>query len=162
MVVQDSVTVTVRHNAELAHRLPILPGKCQNLHGHSWQFAITVRAPMDKNGVTVEYGNLKSVIRGWIDEYLDHGTALGIHDPLVPALRNDKHHKKTFVFGDPWSPTSKDLLWPTVENMAILVSRVVTNFFTVSEHRHSFPGCVVTEVVVQETAVNLATWTSPK
>lgn len=153
-----TVSIAIQHNAEMSHRLPILPGKCQNLHGHSWQFHITVLAPMDDNGVSVEYGTLKRVIRAWIDEYLDHGTALGLEDPLVKALQQDSYHKKTFIFGDPHSLATRDLKWPTVENMAILLSRVVRNLFTTSEHRTAFPGCIVSEVTVQETAVNSATW----
>jgi 6-pyruvoyltetrahydropterin/6-carboxytetrahydropterin synthase len=29
-------SVTIRHSFEAGHRLAHIPGKCQSLHGHSW------------------------------------------------------------------------------------------------------------------------------
>jgi 6-pyruvoyltetrahydropterin/6-carboxytetrahydropterin synthase len=137
--------VTVRHNAETAHRLPHLPGKCLSLHGHSWWFDITVQAPdLDATGLVVEFGPFKRELRTWIDEHLDHGVMLGPDDPLLPVLRANscKVHE---VPG-----------YPTVENVAAMLAEVAADSL---ERLVRAPGAYVSRVHVQETHVNAATWT---
>lgn len=146
----STTSVTIRHNAEMAHRLPILPGKCQSLHGHSFWFEIEVEGPMDAFGVIVEYGRLKKVVREWIDENLDHGTVLGMEDPLVKALEEDPYHKKLFVFDG--EQTSH--LWPTVEALAHLLAETVQYII---DETAGLNGRVI-RVKVDETHVNSATW----
>lgn len=114
--------ITVRHNFEAAHRLPQLGGKCENLHGHSWCAHITVagRAPLDESGVLIDFGALKSQLRAWIDETLDHGAMLGKDDPLVEPLSS--LGSKLFRFGV--DAPAHDLNWPTVESVGIVLLRV--------------------------------------
>jgi 6-pyruvoyltetrahydropterin/6-carboxytetrahydropterin synthase len=140
-----SFAVVVKHNAETAHRLPHLPGKCVSLHGHSWWFEITVEAPtLGQDGLLVEFGPLKKQIRTWIDTHIDHGVMLGPQDPLLPLLRaNDcKVHE---VPG-----------YPTVENVAAMLADVAADALERLAHA---PGAHVSRVHVQETHVNAATWT---
>lgn len=145
-----TTTVSIKHNAEMAHRLPVLPGKCQNLHGHSWQFEIEVEGEMDINGVIIEYGAFKKVVRDWIDRELDHGTALGQDDPLVAAFAADPYHKKTFVCSvEEWG-----FDWPTVEAMSHIVANATQGLIDTTV---GLRGTVVS-VKVQETGVNAATW----
>lgn len=137
--------VTVRHNFETGHRLPHLPGKCQNLHGHSWWTEITAEAPDLHDGLVVEFGPFKKQMRRWIDEHLDHGLMLGPDDPLLPALLQYgmKVHQ---VHG-----------WPTVENVARLLARVAGDALLDLDHA---PGARITHVRVSETHVNAATWSA--
>jgi 6-pyruvoyltetrahydropterin/6-carboxytetrahydropterin synthase len=137
------VIVTVKHNFETAHRLPCLPGKCQSLHGHSWWVEWLFDAPMDENGITLEYGALKKQLRTWVDRYLDHGTMLGHEDNLIefaPMLG------KVFIFGPgggyPFKP------WPTVEAVAEMLGYQAS----------ILAGICPIEVRVQETHVNAAIW----
>lgn len=155
--------ITVKHNAEMAHRLPVLPGKCQNLHGHSWDFTFTLEAPMDVNGITVEYGQVKKLIRELIDTKWDHGVALGVDDPLLPALMYDRHHSKTYVFGSSETGNyaidcshASGFLWPTVEAFANVAALEVQ---TLLDQYAQFSHVNVVQVDVSETAVNAATWT---
>lgn len=136
--------VTVKHNFETGHRLPHLPGKCQNLHGHSWWAEVTVEAPELAGGLVVEFGPFKRRLRAWIDEHLDHGLMLGPDDPLLPTLTTAG--KVHVVPG-----------WPTVENVAALIGRVAADAL-LDEVRA--PGARVTAVRVSETHVNAATWTA--
>jgi 6-pyruvoyltetrahydropterin/6-carboxytetrahydropterin synthase len=156
-----STAVIVRHNAEAAHRLPFLGGKCENLHGHSWWFEITVAGDdTDSDGVLIEFATLKRALRDWIDTHLDHGTMLGVADPLVRPLV--EHDSKVHVF-DPDSTSGlhaeggygRALRWPTVENVAELLRRVtlrelvaITGAVRVDRYR--------VHVRVTETAVNAA------
>jgi 6-pyruvoyltetrahydropterin/6-carboxytetrahydropterin synthase len=146
-----TTTVTVRHNFETAHRLPHLGGKCANLHGHSWWADVTIEGPPRVDGIVVDFGTLKRELRQWIDHYLDHGTALGGNDPLVPALVEQRC--KLFLFGE--SPGTGDLLWPTVENMAELLRRVTESLLDHLNGTVEFP-LRVARVKVTETATNAA------
>lgn len=136
--------VTVKHNFETAHRLPFLPGKCQSIHGHSWQVEWSFDQDMDENGLTLEYGVMKRELRDWVDTYLDHGTMLGEDDKLLEAFRQDG--SKVFVFGA--NLAAENLPWPTVEAVAKVLARVA--YVQVSS--------AITCVYVQETAVNSAIW----
>jgi 6-pyruvoyltetrahydropterin/6-carboxytetrahydropterin synthase len=166
----NGLAVTVRHSFETAHRLPALGGKCVSLHGHSWQVEWTVAGYPDDTGVLVEYGHLKRVLRGWVDTRLDHGTMLGVADPLAPLLEGQGC--KVFRFGvggeDPArTRDAEDLIsdhpWPTVESVAVLLARAGSlclaeatgGYLDGSDLRR----LRVSRVCVQETAVNAAEWT---
>lgn len=145
-----TASVTVRHNFETGHRLPFLKGKCENLHGHSWWGEVTVTAETVE-GVVVEFGRFKSLLRTWIDIHLDHGLMLGHDDPLADVL---EPYGKVYRF-EPDNPLTAGLDWPTVENVAALLARVAEEALSVTDHA---PGAEVTGVTVTETHVNLARW----
>lgn len=147
--------VIVRHNFETAHRLPVLGGKCTNLHGHSWWAEITVDCPSLSDGVLVEFGCLKARLRTWIDEHLDHGAMLGHRDLLVGALAAAK--SKLFVFGE--HELATDLEWPTVENVAVLLARVAVRVLVDGDGCGAHPAAQIAQVNVRETHVNAARWT---
>jgi 6-pyruvoyltetrahydropterin/6-carboxytetrahydropterin synthase len=155
-------TAELTHNAETAHRLPHLGGKCVSLHGHSWQIEVTVGIPaVDDAGIGVEFGGFKRELREWIDTHLDHGVMLGANDPLVPALVREG--TKLFRFGafaypDGDEKLAADLPWPTVELVAKLIDRVAVRILGGLAHA---PGCWVMRVHVTETGTNAATFNRP-
>lgn len=156
-----SAAVVVRHNFETAHRLPFLGGKCTNLHGHSWWAEVTIAGEPDRYGVLLDFGTVKRHLREWIDTNLDHGTMLGAEDPLVGPL--DEAGCKLFLFdasgvlhdglcrGTRCLYGTRDLRWPTVENVAELLRRVTLRYLD---------GLAIApldvSVRVTETAVNAA------
>lgn len=146
-------TIAVEHNFECAHRLPILPGKCQNVHGHSFLAKFFVSAELDENGVSVDYGILKKIVRGFIDTNWDHGTALGVSDPLVYTLWGDPYHTKTYVFGK--TEESEEYPWPTVEAFAHVAAKHIQKLL--NEELWKSDPCVE-RVEVRETAVNFGIW----
>lgn len=141
-------SVTVTHNSETAHRLPQLEGKCQNLHGHSWQVSVTVAAPLDEDETVIDFGLLKRELRGWIDSRIDHGAMLSGSDPLVTPLTREG--SKVFVFND--SGLTEGMHWPTVENVAELIKRVMSSLLT----EYGYHDAAVTLVRVTETDTNSA------
>jgi 6-pyruvoyltetrahydropterin/6-carboxytetrahydropterin synthase len=165
-----SHTVSVRHTFETGHRLPHIGGKCQSLHGHSWGVEVTISSPrLNADGIIVNFSSLKGQLRRWVDGHLDHGLMLGVHDPLAEYL---PEHGKVFVFGvenpdrggqvpvDAYvigevQPDVTDLEWPTVENVAVLLSRVM---MLLLPHCEPADGAYVSRVVVSETSVNQAEW----
>jgi 6-pyruvoyltetrahydropterin/6-carboxytetrahydropterin synthase len=141
--------VTVKHNFETGHRLPMLPGKCQSLHGHSWWCEVTIAGPLNSDGILVDFGALKAGIRSWVDEHLDHGLMLGARDPLLPVL---EQAGKVFVFRE------LDGAWPTVENVAQLIGRAAGGVLSGLD---AHPAVHVHACEVRETHVNSATWLAP-
>ena len=66
-------------------RLAWHPGKCRNLHGHSYRLDVTVGGPLDGNGVVIDFDTLArgrrraEVVDEWdhrdLNEVLDNPTA---------------------------------------------------------------------------------------
>lgn len=58
---------------EAAHRLPRHPGKCRELHGHSYRLVVTVDRPVDADsGMAIDFGDLKAVVANEVLASLDH------------------------------------------------------------------------------------------
>ncbi len=70
------------------HRLLNYDGPCMHPHGHNAKVEIHLASDqLDKRHILFEFGDLKEVLKGWIDENLDHKMLLHREDPLVKALR---------------------------------------------------------------------------
>ncbi len=62
---------------EAAHRLPQHDGKCSRLHGHSWVGRVYVQSNQligvgPKQGMVMDYSDIKKYIQPLLDNYLDH------------------------------------------------------------------------------------------
>ncbi len=62
-----------RFEFEAAHRLPNHPGKCRDLHGHSYKLTVSVDRPVDpESGIAIDFSDMKKVIRCEVIDLLDH------------------------------------------------------------------------------------------
>lgn len=58
---------------EAAHRLPKHPGKCRELHGHSYKLAVSLQRPVEpESGMAIDFAELKRIVEGRILQRLDH------------------------------------------------------------------------------------------
>ena len=58
---------------EAAHSLPKHPGKCRDLHGHSYRLYVTVELPVDpESGMAIDFSELRRVVKAEVVEHLDH------------------------------------------------------------------------------------------
>jgi len=58
---------------EAAHALPRHPGKCRDLHGHSYRFAVVVRGKVNPDtGLAIDFDDLETVVRREVISALDH------------------------------------------------------------------------------------------
>jgi 6-pyruvoyltetrahydropterin/6-carboxytetrahydropterin synthase len=151
------IGITVQHNFETAHRLPFLGGKCQNWHGHSWlvEFMITNLAfeeGINHEGITAEFGLVKSTVRGYIDSTLDHGVMIGVKDPMLDAFDKDPYMAKLFVFGE--GGNYEKLPWPTVEAVADMLGNTMNTQLQQIAAEYRVLSCRV-----RETLTNTAVWT---
>ena len=70
------------------HRLLDYEGKCRHLHGHNGVVEIEFTASeLDAKGMVIDFGSIKRIVSGWIEENLDHKMILRRDDPAVPALQ---------------------------------------------------------------------------
>jgi 6-pyruvoyltetrahydropterin/6-carboxytetrahydropterin synthase len=64
--------VTCTFTFEAAHHLSWHPGKCRNLHGHSYRLDVSVEGPLDANGVVLDFDTMKDVVHTTVIDVWDH------------------------------------------------------------------------------------------
>jgi 6-pyruvoyltetrahydropterin/6-carboxytetrahydropterin synthase len=118
------------------HRLLDYDGMCKHPHGHNAVAEIEIRADsLDARNMVADFGDIKRVVKGWIDRELDHRMILRRDDPLVRCLQS---------LGEPVYLLESN---PTVERIARLV-------YDISREQ----GLPVVRVTVWETPTSWATY----
>jgi 6-pyruvoyltetrahydropterin/6-carboxytetrahydropterin synthase len=118
------------------HRLLAYSGKCRHLHGHNGRAVIVLEGEqLDDRGMLVDFAEIKTALRSWIDDELDHRMILCEADPALPHLRR---------LGEPVHVIREN---PTAENIARLIY----------EHARG-EGFPVVEVSLWETPRSFATY----
>lgn len=136
------LSVVVRHHFSAAHRVVGLEGagaKCRNVHGHTfgveWRFTV-----LDTSAQDVEFGAVKSVLRGWVDQHMDHGCFVA---------------KTDLALGDALAQLGSTMYvlegQPTVEAITVEIAEVTQKLL---------PALHLLSVSVSEGASNAATWTA--
>ena len=131
------ITCTRSIEFDAGHRVVGHGSKCKHLHGHRYKVEITCAliAGTDKLGMVVDFGLVKELVGGWIDDHLDHGLILWDLDPLFktfwsmrvdgPALR------ATSADVEDYGTTPQKLysmrVNPTAENLAAHLLEVATD-----------------------------------
>lgn len=98
----------------MAHALKGYDGPCRNIHGHSYELYVTVigtplkDASSPKNGMLMDFGDLKKIVRKSIVEEFDHALVLNkaSADEFLPL--NSEVFGKTILVD--YQPTSENLL----------------------------------------------------
>jgi len=118
------------------HRLMNYDGACRYLHGHNGKVEVELtREKLDSRGMVVDFSEIRSVIKDWIDKTLDHTMLLRKDDPLIPILKEKKERFYTLNEN------------PTAESIARLIY----------EYARS-KGFPVTRVTLWETESSFATY----
>ncbi len=69
------------------HRLLDYEGRCAHPHGHNGRVEIVCAAEtLNGCGMVVDFGDIKSIVRDFIEENWDHKMLLRRDDPLVEEL----------------------------------------------------------------------------
>lgn len=86
---------------DAAHRLPNYPGKCANLHGHTWRVMVELEFPIiprdmvspedpDVYGILVDYHDIDELWAEWdhcyLNDLIDNPTAEVLANILLEAL----------------------------------------------------------------------------
>lgn len=115
--------ITRRLEFDAGHRVLGHQGRCRYVHGHRYVAEITVYAPdLDDLGMVIDFGKVKEVVGGWIDEHWDHNLILHPNDPLnhfheETGRYSDLEIAERFLGRMPFV-MPEELPNPTAENMA--------------------------------------------
>jgi 6-pyruvoyltetrahydropterin/6-carboxytetrahydropterin synthase len=141
-------TIKVRHNAEMAHRLLLTPGKCQQIHGHSFTVELELVGQVSPEGLLcqLDFANVKALFRKHLDAEYDHHILLNAKDPWAGLFGVERQDDRLPGL----STMSVD---PTTENIAARIGLWAQATFT----KYGIAGYTVT---VWETKTNCATWTN--
>ncbi|MCK5520188.1 MAG: 6-carboxytetrahydropterin synthase [Candidatus Marinimicrobia bacterium] len=90
----------------MAHRLTFHEGLCRNIHGHSYMLEIYIEGENDKNGMIMDYADLKELVKNSIIEQLDHCIAIYEKDELL--IGKLPQSLKQFIF--PFETTAENLV----------------------------------------------------
>ena len=133
---QSMYSVTKRIEFCYGHRLLDYDGMCKHPHGHNAVAEIEIHADsLDARNMVADFGDIKRVVKGWVDRELDHRMILRRDDPLVKSLQS---------LGEPVYLLESN---PTVERIARLI-------YDVSREQ----GLPVVRVTVWETPTSWSTY----
>ncbi|MCA0933028.1 6-carboxytetrahydropterin synthase [Lutimonas saemankumensis] len=118
------IRITKHFDFESAHALYGYDGKCKNIHGHSYHLYVTViGSPIEdsshtKNGMVMDFGDLKSIVKKEIVTKFDHAVVLNSNSPHKELANtiSDHSHKVVLV---PYQPTSENMLIDFAERIQI-------------------------------------------
>ena len=118
------------------HRLMEYDGKCRHLHGHNGLLEVDLEADsLDSLGMVMDFTRVSDIVKGWVDENLDHKMLLRRDDPVAPLLRD---------LGEPIYLLDGN---PTAENIAMHIY-----------HQAHNQGLKVAEIRLWESPTSYATY----
>nr|WP_300148927.1 6-carboxytetrahydropterin synthase QueD [Propionicimonas sp.] len=115
----DDLVVKVSQEFEFhaAHFLPWHPGKCANVHGHSYRVQVEVDGALDGRGVVIDFDELAAMVWDKVIEPLDH-TLLNDHLDNPTAERVAIHIlRKAEASG---VELSEVRVWETARSLAVV------------------------------------------
>lgn len=108
------IRITKEFSFEAAHALKGYDGPCRNVHGHSYHLSVTIiGTPIQdpsstKNGMVMDFGDLKRIVKKNIIDPFDHALILGPgHEDLISTLPKESCDNIRLVS---YQPTSENLL----------------------------------------------------
>ena len=115
------IRVTKRFHFEMAHTLFEYDGLCKNIHGHSYNLEVTLRgeprnqAGHPKDGMVMDFSELKNIVKTNIVSRLDHGLMVNKHIP-EKQLKLLKQTTGRIILVD---------FQPTSENIAAYIAEIL-------------------------------------
>lgn len=109
------IRITKEFTFETGHALYGYDGKCKNVHGHSYNLAVTVIGePISdsanvKLGMVLDFGDLKSIVREEIIDPFDHATVFNKNTPHVSLAKSLEVAGHKVILAD-YQPTSENMV----------------------------------------------------
>ena len=82
-----NIRITKEFTFETGHALFGHDGLCKNIHGHSYKLEVTLMgtpredATHPKNGMLIDFSDLKEIVKPTLVDVFDHATVLNIKSP---------------------------------------------------------------------------------
>lgn len=140
------IRVTKEFSFEMAHALRNYDGPCKNVHGHSYKLFVTLcGTPVNdrenpKNGMVIDFSDLKKIVRKEIIDVFDHGL----------AISGDYDSEKLESFKRLFGNTIITKYQPTCENMVADFALRISKRLPAGVSLHSLK--------LYETATSFAEW----
>lgn len=78
--------VTKEFTFDSAHYLPDYHGKCETMHGHTYKMHVTIHGEVQKDGMVMDFVELKNLVKKKVISKLDHQL---INDVIkIPSAEN--------------------------------------------------------------------------
>lgn len=138
------IRLTKEFNFEMSHALHNYDGLCKNIHGHSYRLFVTIKGePINdetnfKNGMVMDFGELKAIVRSEIIDCFDHSLVLPNHSEMLAAIKTC--NTKLVVLD--YQPTCENFLIDFVEKIS----------------SHLPKGIELVRLCLHETANSYAEW----
>ena len=147
-MILQKIRITKEFTFEMAHALADYDGPCKNIHGHSYILRVTVigiplnDASSPKNGMVLDFGILKAIVKKEIVDILDHALVLA-EDSNLKKLDILKQVTDNIVLL-PYQPTCENMIIDFAERL-----------------KKSLPPTVsLKKLLLHETATSFAEWYS--
>lgn len=95
-----------------AHRVLRHESKCSTLHGHRYRVEVTCEADqLDDVGRVVDFGVIKQLVGGWVDEHWDHTAIVNVRDEALLSwcMMDAEEHAKKLPYVMPDEPTAENM-----------------------------------------------------
>ncbi len=140
------IRLTKSFHIEMAHALKDYDGKCRFIHGHTFGLEVSVKGGIleqeqhPKNGMVMDFGDVKKIVKEHIVDVFDHAFVLNRKSSFeIPT--EAKQMFGNIVYVD---------FQPTSENMAVYFAGII--------QRHLPAGVELVRVMVRETPTSYAEW----
>lgn len=111
------ITIMRRIKFCAGHRLFKHGGKCEHFHGHNYVADFFVTGDeVDAVGRVVDFAELKSRFKGWIDAHWDHSFLISQADSNAEKALRMVEPMRYFVL--PYNPTAENMARYLLENVA--------------------------------------------
>lgn len=120
------IRISKEFTFETAHALAGYDGPCKQIHGHSYQLRVTligeprVNLASPKNGMVLDFGDLKQIVKENIVDVFDHALLLNTISQTGFTNADNLDMFEKVVYFD-FQPTSENLLGHIAEVLAPLM-----------------------------------------
>ncbi len=104
------ISCTKRLEFDAAHRIIGHNSGCQMVHGHRYAVELTfISQNLDPMGMVIDFKEIKSRFKGWIDANFDHNIILHRNDKALGDMIEGYTGQKIFYLD--YNPTSENIAY---------------------------------------------------
>ncbi len=128
------IRVTKEFDFEMAHALDFHDGKCHNIHGHSYQLAVTFigmpanEPTLPKDGMVIDFSDLKRIVKQNIIDFFDHALVLRDNSRFLKAIDQELNQRLLLV---DYQPTCENLILDFVDRIKKQIENSNMELFSV-------------------------------
>lgn len=119
------IRITKQFSFEMAHALKDYDGPCRNIHGHSYEFFVTlIGKPITdesspKYGMVMDYKDLKAIVKDSIIKKFDHALVISNNYPSDSIENLKRDFEKVIVVN--YQPTNENLIIDMAKTIKLLL-----------------------------------------